>query len=146
MHKSLRHTALALSAVAALLLAGGAPAFAAETEDYSGPGENPPAVQAEIDRLTAEGAEIIKVSTTPYVAEETPGTVSTMSAYPSGCGLSVIISKFGFGITGSSISSCWSGGSFTSNTMNSTMTHYNPDWNVWDSTVATGSKTTGLSS
>lgn len=101
----------------------------------------PEPVQDEIDRLLSEGAEILAVETADFVPTVDLGEVAPM-AFPNGCGLTVVISKNNLVIHGGSVTACWTG-PYTSLSMSSTMTHFNPDLGIWDGTVAYGSQNYG---
>lgn len=139
MRRMIAPAVLVMSALACL----GAPAVAnaasapvtSSTQDVGDVTD--PAVLDKIAELEASGVEIISVSDpVPYVTETADGDAA-VRAQPSGCWLTVIISKSGLYIDGGSITSC--NDVFSTGTMSSTMTHYNPDFGVWDSTVAIGS-------
>lgn len=115
----------------------------AVTDDAETFGLTDPAAVAKVQQLQADGVDVISASQADYKPTTTGGASSqavTPQALPSGCHLSVIIYRTNRVITGSMLTSCNFG--FTAGVMTSTMTHYNPDWHVWDSTVATG-RTTG---
>lgn len=134
----------ACSAAVAVLFAAtlSTPATAA-TNDAETFGLTDSAAIAKVQQLQAAGVDVISASQADYKPDSTGGasggTVTTQ-ALPSGCHLSVIIYRTNRIITGSMLTSCNFG--FTAGVMTSTMTHYNPDFHVWDSTVATG-RTTG---
>lgn len=108
----------------------------ASTAQAEGGEDYPQIVLDKIAELEAGGAEIIKLSTSEYSVEHT-GTGVTTFAYPSGCGLTVIISKSGYVIKGDALTSC--AGPFTALTHQDTLQTFNPDWGIW-STLRTGSK------
>lgn len=112
------------------------------SDSPDGYGGSDPAVLAKLAELRAAGAEVISVTQTSYKPAGSSSKVVSPQALPSGCGLTVIVSRSGRVIDGSSITSC--SFAFTTGTMNSTMTHYNPDWGIWDSTVAYGNTATAV--
>ncbi|MEF1193492.1 hypothetical protein QTO04_30185, partial [Vibrio parahaemolyticus] len=83
-------------------------------------------VTEQVTQLEAEGAEILGATVAPYVPDD-PGTggVDPM-AYPSGCGLAVLVYQAAGPnrIVGTSTTSCST--NWFSLTMSGTMTHYNP--------------------
>lgn len=128
--------------VAAALLAFAAPAvtqaapYAPTAARADTSGITDPAVLEKIAEIEASGTEVLSVSDTVTFTPEV-GDGAAARDLPAGCGLTVIVSKNGLVIDGGSITSC--DAPFAEATMASTMTHYNPDWGVWDSTVAQGS-------
>ena len=102
---------------------------------------NDPRVLEKIADLQSQGVTILSVSESQYAPVTAP-TGAVAQALPSGCGLAVLVYQSGLQIQGSSMTSC--NYAFSTGSMSSTMTHYNPDWNMWDSTVATGSDSLAL--
>lgn len=78
----------------------------AETDAPPPLDESDPAVAAKLEDLRAAGAEIIGGSTSTYVAEGEDAADASTRAFPSGCGLTVILSRSGSTVTSSNLTSC----------------------------------------
>ena len=114
---------------------GVATSYSSSPTDSGYTGDDP-RVLAKIAELQEQGVTMLSVSEAQY-APESDSTDAVARALPSGCGLAVLVYQSGLQIQGSSMTSC--NYSFETGSMSSTMTHYNPDFGIYDSTVGTGS-------
>jgi hypothetical protein len=91
-------------------------------------GDNP-VILAAIAEAAATADDFTVVSK-QYVADSSKSIAAAPAAFPSGCGLVVLLHRSGMLISGDVFTDCDS--VFTEGVQNAALGHYNPDWLTWD--------------
>jgi len=119
---------VATAGLATLCVASPAQAAPGDASDGGYSGDNP-VILAQIAKLKSEGAtySVASGSYTPTAATK-GGPVP--NAFPSGCSLTVLLSRSGLLIEGDVYTSCST--AFTAGHQAAALGHYNPNWGTWD--------------